>query len=444
MKGVFRQGLMLALSAWLTWWAVLRVPPAPAAPRAHALPAPVIDLTPLLMDPAPAEKPVALHPPAEAPHPKEPPPHETPPPVPEIAAASAAAGPAPAPAEERLELPEHVEVTPLAAAPPLAHAEPVLELPPPAAPPPAQAPAPAAMAAQPEARSGAAVPLAAAALAASALHEEPAGAPSALPPLTASATPSELGAPDAPASTDRSPAAFPAAAPSLAPAERVQPAEHAERPLRAPSTPAPVPAALDARPQVAPSVAALMQDPGLIAEAHEEFERGQKKGFATVLLATPEEQLDIARFFGEELVLVPRSALDPQHAGGGYFHLARTGEPRVEPVDSAPALERYRQYRDLFDYEYGRLPLPLRELRRSVLARGEIYLFAALLSPEEWALIIARRRAALDLSGRDLGDVRRFVLRYQHLAPAGFDLAVEEIVFADGTHFRPGLRGAGG
>jgi hypothetical protein len=157
-----------------------------------------------------------------------------------------------------------------------------------------------------------------------------------------------------------------------------------------------------------------------------------------VLLAAPEDQLAIARFFGEELVLVPRAALDPTTAAPEYFRLARAGAPTVERVAAAPPLENHRQYRDLFDYDYGRLPPELRELRRSLIARDEVYLFAALLSAEEWALVIARRGEALAEAERELGDVRRFVLRYVRASGDAFDLRAEEIVFTDGTRFVPG------
>jgi hypothetical protein len=187
-----------------------------------------------------------------------------------------------------------------------------------------------------------------------------------------------------------------------------------------------------------------MQDTRLLDEAREEFARGEPNGFETVLLARPEEQIEIARFFREELVLVPRRALAPDAEGAegaGYFRLAPSGA--VEHVAGVPPLQQHRQYRDLFDYEYGRLPAALRELRRSVLARAEVYLFAALLSPAEWALVIARRREALSAAGHELADARRFVLRYAHRPAGGFDLRVDEIDFADGRRFRPEPRPEG-
>ncbi len=209
--------------------------------------------------------------------------------------------------------------------------------------------------------------------------------------------------------------------------------EDAALPAVAHAEPEPEPAAENSR----PSSEELMEDDDLIADANREFTGELRHGFATVLLAAPEEQLDIARFFGEELVLVPREALDPDADRPHYFRLSADGAPRVETVGDRPPLERYRQYRDLFDYEYARLPAALRELRRSVLTRSEIYVFAALIPAREWAVVVGRRREALAASGREVDDVRRFVLRYERRADSGFDVRVEEIVFSDGTRFHP-------
>jgi hypothetical protein len=155
-----------------------------------------------------------------------------------------------------------------------------------------------------------------------------------------------------------------------------------------------------------------------------------------VLLASPREQLDIARFFGEELLLVPRASIDPRQERAHYFRLAGD-PPRVERVDARPPLESWRQYRDLFDYEYAALPNPLRELRRSVLSRDEVFLFAALVPAREWAVVVGRRREALEQARRSPSEVRRYLLRYQRRADDGYDLRVEEIQFTDGTRFQP-------
>lgn len=181
----------------------------------------------------------------------------------------------------------------------------------------------------------------------------------------------------------------------------------------------------------------LMADSELLTDARAEVSGESKKGFATVLLASPEEQLEIARFFGEKLVLVPRENLNPEAESPTYFSVVAGSNERVQVVSGRAPLEGYRQYRDLFDYEYARLPDALRELRRSVFARNEIFLFAALIPVEEWAVIVGRRREALNLSGREISDVRRFVLRYVKRSQQGFDLRVEEILFADEERFRP-------
>jgi hypothetical protein len=195
-------------------------------------------------------------------------------------------------------------------------------------------------------------------------------------------------------------------------------------------------AAAAAGPASAPSATELMQDAALVAEAQGELASEAPRGFATVFLAAAEDQLDIARAFGEELVLVPKSALDPSNPRPRWFRIALDGVPRVEPMQGPPPLERYRQYRDFFEYEYARLPAPVRELRRSVLTRSEIYVFGALIPPAEWAVVMARRRAALAATGRELDEVRRFVARMTRIADGSFDVDIDEIVFADGVRHR--------
>jgi len=182
---------------------------------------------------------------------------------------------------------------------------------------------------------------------------------------------------------------------------------------------------------------AIMADPELLAQATAEVQGEASQGFTTVLLAAPEDQLTIARFFGEQLVLVPRSAIDPANDSPRYFHLTQTDPPTVTSVASRPPLRAYRRYRDLFAYEYARLPTPLRQLRRSVLARPEIYLFAALIPPREWALVIRRRTEALEQAGVASAEVRSFTLRYLKHPNEGFDFEVEDILLADGTRIRP-------
>jgi hypothetical protein len=339
MSTLLRHALLLAVSAWVSWWLFLRVPPEAAA-VAHA-PASALEVLPLVRDPAP--RPLAS-------------------PTQPAAVAAAAA---------------------------LVDAEAEPEPPPPER-------------GTPEGRVDEEGLVA---------REEPVESP-------------------APPEVDPEPSA-------PEPDADASDADHA--PLAAPEPPAET--VEDARqPAATDALARHMRDPALLAAARAEFERGNRKGFTTVLLSTPEDQLAIARFFGEELVLVPRAALDAA-AATGYFRLVpgERGAPgesgRIERVAGAPQLENHRQYRDLFDYEYARLPDALRELRRSLVAREDVYLFAALLSVEEWALVIARRGAALADAGRELDDVRRFVLRYVPLVGGAYDLRVEEIVFTDGTRF---------
>jgi hypothetical protein len=199
----------------------------------------------------------------------------------------------------------------------------------------------------------------------------------------------------------------------------------------------PHPIEQDADLESASNVAELMKDKSLLQKARDELTGKVRKGFATVLLATPEDQVHIARFFGEKLVLIPRRAIDPKRADPIWFRVGTGAPPSVDKVRGRPPLENYRQYRDLFDYEYSRLPVPLRTLRKSVLQRREIYLFAALIPATEWAAVIGRRNQAIAESGHDLDQVRRIVMRYIGSPDRGYDIVVEEVVLADGSRFRP-------
>ena len=134
---------------------------------------------------------------------------------------------------------------------------------------------------------------------------------------------------------------------------------------------------------------------------------------------------------------MPRSALDPEDASPTWFRLSPSGDELVERMAEPPPLEGYRQYRDLFDYEYARLQEPLRELRRSVLSRADVYLFGALIPAREWAVVVQRRREALAECGRSSDEVNRFVMQYRPRPQGGFDLEVADILFADGSRFRP-------
>ena len=182
---------------------------------------------------------------------------------------------------------------------------------------------------------------------------------------------------------------------------------------------------------------ALMRDKALLALARDELSGESSQGFETILLASTEQQLEIARFFDEELVMIPKGFLDESDDDPHYFRLSADPAPKVERVKGRPALESYRQYRDFFDYDYSRLPAPIRELRRSVLDRKDIYLFGALISAKEWAVVIARRREALASSGRRASEVRQYTLRYIRQSSNRIDVVVEEILFTDGERYRP-------
>jgi hypothetical protein len=183
--------------------------------------------------------------------------------------------------------------------------------------------------------------------------------------------------------------------------------------------------------------ARLAADRSLLAAAEKELAGEAALGFSTVLVSSPEDQLDIARVFGEEIVLVPRAALDTEAAGVVSYRLDLTAAPRVVEVAGRPALERYRQYRDLFSYDFERLPRPLRTLRSSVVRRDEVFLFAALIPAREWAVVVGRRQEALRSIGIEETDVERFVLRYIRLANGSFDLAVDEVHHVDGRRLVP-------
>jgi hypothetical protein len=133
----------------------------------------------------------------------------------------------------------------------------------------------------------------------------------------------------------------------------------------------------------------------LIRKAQQEVTGQTRRGFATGFSTKAGDQLELARFFNEPIVLVPKAGL---RRGNEHYYQLRLGPPdEVELVRKAPPLEQYRQYRDLLDkrFSYDALPAPIRELRRRVFVRGDIYLFAALIPPREWGLVIVRREAAL-------------------------------------------------
>jgi len=265
----------------------------------------------------------------------------------------------------------------------------------------------------------------------------PAGAalPAEAPVAEAAPPPPESGTPEGKEEGDAPPSA------RAPPEEDPVPPEVAERAAEAvlgapagsspPTEPARLPDSVPERGPAGPRPASeLMNDPGLLAAAGAELTGEERRGFTTVFLAAPEDQLALAHYFGEELVLVPRATIDPGAADPRWF---RVDGARIEEVHGRPPLERYRQYRDLFDYEYARLPELVRELRLRLPARRDVYVFAALVPAREWAIVVARRAEALARAGRELADVQRFVLRYVPLAGGAFDVVVDHVLFADGS-----------
>ena len=180
------------------------------------------------------------------------------------------------------------------------------------------------------------------------------------------------------------------------------------------------------------SATELSQDDALLEVARKELSGEAKYGFTTSFRSRPEDQLAIARAFGEPVVLVPRAALASDASARSFeLDLARS-KPRVKTVKGRPPLERYRQYRDLFSFEYARLPEAVRELRTSIVRRDEVYLFAALIPASEWAVVIGRRREALERLSVDEDDVEEFVMTYVREANGTFDIAVDSLRLTSG------------
>lgn len=187
-----------------------------------------------------------------------------------------------------------------------------------------------------------------------------------------------------------------------------------------------------------PTAAELSADRTLRDQATRELSGAQASlGFSTTLISSPEDQLDIARAFGEDIVLIPRAALgDGDDATS--FRLRGLGgkSPQIESLQGRPDLEHSRQYRDLFAYEFQRLPAKIRELRRQVIRRDEVFLFAALIPASEWAVVIGRRQEACLAASVSEDDVEQYVLRYVRGADGGFDFVVDEILLASGKRIR--------
>ncbi|QDV08060.1 hypothetical protein Poly30_35960 [Planctomycetes bacterium Poly30] len=183
-----------------------------------------------------------------------------------------------------------------------------------------------------------------------------------------------------------------------------------------------------------PTATDLSRDVALQAQATRELSGAQASlGFTTTLISSPEDQLDIARAFGEDIVLVPRSALDDTAQAESFRLRPRSGSSStIETLAGRPDLERSRQYRDLFAYDFQRLPAKIRELRRRVIRRDEVFLFAALIPASEWAVVIGRRQEACRAAGVLEDDVEQYILRYVRVAGGRFDFIVDEIRLASG------------
>lgn len=192
----------------------------------------------------------------------------------------------------------------------------------------------------------------------------------------------------------------------------------------------------DEPPEPVDTLEELTEDRELLEAARKELDGEVKLGFSTRFIGAARDQLAIARAFGEQVVLIPRSALDDDDASASSYVLDLGRGNQVRKVPGRPDLSRFRQYRDLFGFEFSALPEPMRRLRTSVVRRDEIFLFAALIPAREWAVAVGRRREALDRIGRTEEEAERFTLRYVPVPDGRFDFSVEAIDFSDGSTWR--------
>jgi len=178
-----------------------------------------------------------------------------------------------------------------------------------------------------------------------------------------------------------------------------------------------------------------------VEDARKELVGPARRGFTTEFDTATRDQLAIARFYGEQILLIPRKGLDP--ANHHYFVIDAARSFETRRVNGVPP-SNFRQVRDLLDRDirYSSLPAPLKTLRRQVTLSSEIFLFAAPIPPREWAIVMARRAAALERCNAELGgptrtlkNLRRVKMRYVPLKGGGFDIQVKEFVFADGSRW---------
>lgn len=177
----------------------------------------------------------------------------------------------------------------------------------------------------------------------------------------------------------------------------------------------------------------------LLDKANKELSGKSKRGFETIIKTRSEEIIELARAFGGRILLIPKAGLNPK--AHYFYELDVTGTPKVVKVtgEAPPTLSKTR---NLLRFEYRQLSAPLRVLRRTVPNRGDIYQFVAIIPAREWAVVIARRNASLDLYNRTqaekktFDDVRAVEMDYVPLAGGGFDVRVLGFRFADGTRWQ--------
>ena len=186
-------------------------------------------------------------------------------------------------------------------------------------------------------------------------------------------------------------------------------------------------------------IAEIMASEQNVQAAKEELAGRSRRGLDRTIYSSARDQLAIARFFGERIMLIPRrkSKQEQPH----FYEIDAARSSRVVKRSETPPLDRYREYRDLTSYKYGDLPEEIRALRRKVMDRSRIFMFAAFISAREWALVMARRSTALEACNSQLGgtrtqdDLRKVTMRYARIPGGGFDIQVTELLFADGTRW---------
>ena len=222
--------------------------------------------------------------------------------------------------------------------------------------------------------------------------------------------------------------------PALKPEEKAQPEPEPEPQPE----PEPEPEPRDKR--IRREIAEIMASEKSIKAAKDELSGRTRRGLDRTIYSSARDQLAIARFFGERVMLIPRRADKQQQPH--YYEIDAARSNQVVKRSETPPLDRYREYRDLGAYKYDDLPPEIRALRRKVMDRSRIFMFAAFISAREWALVMARRASALESCNVQLGeparsedDLRKVTMRYARLPGGAFDIQVTELLFADGTRW---------